>query len=366
MESARYEILKDYSLEESYLRILLCFAFRLQLSSFQHVLEAFKFNQNHIRLVLGCNLLNNESIPVRWIAIVEATLAVFAWGITFVATKIALRYITPEGIVWLRFGIGVVFLGMVVLLRKQFRLPKTKDYLYFAGIGFIGITFHQWLQSTGMVTSQATTTAWIVATTPIFMAVFGRIFLKEPLSVIQKSGIGLAALGVLLVVTQGDFTNLFSGRIGASGDILILLSAPNWAVFSTLSRRGLRQYPATLMIFYVMTFGWLFSNLIFFSGQGLPQIANLKLDGWIAIAFLGLFGSGFAYVFWYDALKVLPVAQAGAFVYLEPFITVVVASMILPEPITWSSILGGIGIIAGVWLVNARKMGFGKINKDSS
>jgi len=55
-------------------------------------------------------------------------------------------------------------------------------------------------------------------------------------------------------------------------------------------------------------------------------------------------------------LKVLPVAQVGAFVYLEPFITVVVAALILPEPVTWSSILGGIGIIAGVWLVNDHRL----------
>ena len=302
-------------------------------------------------------LLKINTTPRPWVAIIEATLAVFAWGITFVATKIALRYIQPEAVVWIRFGIGVVFLGFVVILRKQFQLPKPKDYLYFAGIGFIGITFHQWLQSTGLVTSQATTTAWIVATTPVFMAVLGRLFLKESLSTIQIAGIGLASVGVLLVVTKGNFADLFSGKFGAPGDVLILISAPNWAVFSTLSRKGLQQYPSTLMIFYVMAFGWLLSNLLFFSGQGFSQLENLKLDGWLAVVFLGLFGSGFAYVFWYDALKALPVAQAGAFVYLEPFITVVVAAVILPEPLTWSSIFGGIGIIAGVWLVNDHRMG---------
>lgn len=292
----------------------------------------------------------------RLTAIIEATLAVFAWGITFVATKIALRYIQPVAVVWLRFAIGVLILGIVVLLRRQFQLPKSRDYLYFALTGIIGITFHQWLQSTGMVTSQATTSAWIVATTPIFMALLGSLFLKEYLSNIQKIGIFLAAAGVLLVVSRGDFSQLFTGQFGAPGDFLILLSAPNWAVFSILSRRGLRQYPATLMIFYVMLFGWIFSTLLFFSGQGFSQIQNLKFDGWLAVAFLGIFGSGLAYVFWYDALKVLPVAQVGAFVYLEPFITVVVAALILPEPVTWSSILGGIGIIAGVWLVNDHRL----------
>jgi drug/metabolite transporter (DMT)-like permease len=291
-----------------------------------------------------------------WLAFLKATLAVTAWGITFVATKIALRYVVPEGIVWMRFGIGVALLGITVIVRRQFQLPQSKDYMYFALMGFIGITFHQWLQSTGMVTSQATTTAWIVATTPIFMALIGRVFLHEKLTSLQVSGIILAALGVMMVVTQGDISGLAKGVFGAPGDILILLSAPNWAVFSTLSRRGLRSYPSSLMMFYVMAFGWLFSNLLFFTGTDQDFTFRINLDGWLAIAFLGIIGSGLAYIFWYDALQSLPVAQVGAFLYLEPFVTVVTAGLVLSEPLTWMSLVGGIGILAGVWLVNRSKV----------
>ncbi len=288
----------------------------------------------------------------RLFAIIEATLAVLTWGVTFVATKIALRQITPSGVVWLRFGIGVVLLGLAVLLKGQFAWPAKKDLAYLALIGFIGITFHQWLQSTGMVTSQASTTAWIVATTPVFMAILGWLVLKERLTFIQVVGIGVAALGVLLVVTKGDLASLGRGQFGAPGDLLILISSPNWAVFSILSRKGLRQNPATRMMFFVMIFGWLFSSVLFFAGPGLAQLGNLDRDGWLAVIFLGVFGSGLAYIFWYDALQNLPVAQAGAFVYIEPFVTVVVEALLLGEAIKGSSLLGGAGILLGVWLVN--------------
>jgi len=288
----------------------------------------------------------------RLLAIIEATLAVITWGITFVATKVALRQITPSGVVWLRFGIGVVLLGLAVWLKGQFAWPSRKDLGYLALIGFIGITFHQWLQSTGMVTSQASTTAWIVATTPVFMAILGWLVLKERLTFIQVVGIGVAALGVLMVVTKGDLASLGRGQFGAPGDFLILISSPNWAVFSILSRRGLRRYPATLMMFFVMIFGWLFTSVLFFAGPGLAQLENLDKDGWLAVIFLGVFGSGLAYIFWYDALQNLPVAQAGAFVYIEPFVTVVVAALLLGEAIKGSSLLGGAGILLGVWLVN--------------
>jgi drug/metabolite transporter (DMT)-like permease len=254
----------------------------------------------------------------------------------------------------MRFGIGLLILGMAVLARKQFALPARKDIGYFALLGFLGITFHQWLQSTGLQTAAATTTAWIVATTPIFMALLGWLILKERLSRWQTAGIGLAALGVLLVVTQGNLAALAQGQIGTTGDLLILLSAPNWAVFSALSRRGLRTYQATRMIFYVMGFGWLFSSILFFAGPGIQQISLLTLPGWFGVLFLGIFCSGLAYIFWYDGLQILPVAQAGAFVYLEPFVTVLVAAIVLAEPLLLTSLAGGGFILLGVWLVQRR------------
>lgn len=286
------------------------------------------------------------------LAILEATLAVLSWGGSFIATKIALREVSPATVVWLRFAIGVGILGAGTLLRRQFAIPKAADLAYLGLLGFIGITFHQWLQSTGLETAQATTTAWIVATTPIFMALLGWLALKERLGRGQMLGIVLAGLGVLLVVTQGNLPALARGRFGTPGDVLILISAPNWAIFSILSRRGLRRFPATQMMFYVMGSGWLLSTALLFAGPGLGEIGGLTRAGWLGVGFLGVFCSGLAYLFWYDALQILPVAQAGAFVYLEPFVTVLLAAVLLGEPLLLASLLGGATILLGVFLVN--------------
>jgi drug/metabolite transporter (DMT)-like permease len=284
------------------------------------------------------------------------TSAVIFWGGSFVATKVALRDVSPVTVVWLRFAIGVLILGAAVLARRQFALPRRSDLGYFALLGFIGITFHQWLQSTGLVIAQATTTAWIVATTPIFMALLGWLLLGEKLGWWQGAGIALATLGVLLVVSEGDLAAVSRGRIGTLGDLLILLSAPNWAVFSALSRRGLGRHPAARMMFYVMGFGWLFTTVLFLIGPGADEISKLTIPGWLGVFFLGVFCSGLAYIFWYDALQALPVAQAGAFVYLEPFVTVVVAAAILDEPLLLAALLGGSLILAGVWLVQRARV----------
>ena len=282
----------------------------------------------------------------------EALFAVIVWGASFIATKVALADISPIAIVWLRFLMGVIILGIAVILRKQFALPDRKEWWYFALLGFLGITFHQWLQSNGLQTSEAGTTAWIVSTTPVFMALLGWFLLQERLGWTKNLGILLAFLGVLIVVSKGDLRSVSVGRFGAPGDVLILISAVNWAVFSALSRRGLKSHPASLMMFYVMSFGWAFTSLIFLTTGGLAEISQLSLRGWTGVAFLGVFCSGLAYIAWYDALKALPTAQTGVFLYIEPLVAVVVAFFVLGEAIIPASLFGGAVILFGVWLVN--------------
>jgi drug/metabolite transporter (DMT)-like permease len=291
----------------------------------------------------------------RVIVYAEALGAVVIWGGTFIATKVALRDVSPATIVWMRFGLGVIVLGAAVLLRKQFVLPAKSELGYFAMLGFLGVTFHQWLQANGLVTAQASTTAWIVATTPVFMALLGWSILKEYLGWLRSGGILLAALGVLLIVSGGNILALFAGKEGTLGDVLVMISAPNWAVFSVLSRRGLQSHPAARMMFFVMTLGWLFTSAwIFGLGPGLREIPKLTPPGWISILLLGVFGSGLAYIAWYDALQALPASQLGAFLYIEPLVTVVIAAIILGESFTFISLLGGGIILFGVYLVNQK------------
>ena len=288
----------------------------------------------------------------KLIPYLEVLFAVVVWGASFIATKIVLRDVEPITLVWLRFTIGLVVLAIPVFWRKQFGWPAREDWLYLGLLGFLGITFHQWLQSNGLQTSEASTTAWIVATSPVFMALLGWLLLKESLTLWKSLGIALAALGVLTVVSHGDLRSMSIGRLGAPGDVLILFSSLNWAVFSALSRRGLKRYSASLMIFQVMCFGWLFTSLLFLSGRHFPEIALLSRSGWLGVAFLGIFCSGLAYIAWYDALQALTTAEAGVFLYIEPLVAVVVALIVLQEQITLASLFGGLIILLGVWLVN--------------
>ncbi|MDP2885547.1 MAG: DMT family transporter [Ignavibacteria bacterium] len=290
----------------------------------------------------------------RFIAVLKATFAVVVWGASFIATKLALREVSPVVVIWLRFGIGVIILGWFVVRRKEFAFPTGRELGYFALLGFLAITFHQWLQVTGLLTAQATTTAWIMTTIPVFIALLGRFILKEKLGWDRIVGILIATIGVVLVVSHGDLESILLGRIGTTGDLLVLISALNWAVFSVLSRKALKNRPATQMIFSVMFFGWIFTSVWFVSLNHFDEIISISLNGWLSILFLGIICSGFAYIFWYDALKELAASQVGSFLYLEPLVAVAVAAVLLQEPLFIAAFVGGAFILTGVWLVNRR------------
>jgi len=288
----------------------------------------------------------------KLIPFLEALFAVVVWGASFIATKIAVGQISPIAVVWLRFAMGIPILMVAVVMRKQFAFPKGSEWLYFTMLGFLGITFHQWLQSNGLQTAQATTTAWIISTSPAFIAVLGWMVLKEKLNLQQSLGIGLAMLGVLAVVSKGDLAALAVGKFGNTGDFLILISSVNWAVFSILSRHGLKNHSSTMMTFWVMTIGWLLTSVAFIAGKNYVEIPLLDTRGWIAMVFLGIFTTGLAYIAWFDALAQLPAAQTGAFLFIEPLTSMVVASIILNEQVTLVSVLGGAVILFGIWMVN--------------
>jgi drug/metabolite transporter (DMT)-like permease len=248
-------------------------------------------------------------------------------------------------------GTAVLFLFLV--RRGQWASPSRSDLPYFALLGFIGIAFHQWLQSTGLVTAQATTTAWVVASIPVFIAVLGWFVLGERLTLAGTAGIAVSAAGVLVVVSRGAPLRLLAAPASVSaGDLLVLASAPNWAVFSVLSRRGLKRHASAFMMFWVMLFGWLFLSALALGSAGSVQLAGLSARVWAATLFLGFGCSGLAYVYWYDALAALPAARVGQLLFLEPLVAVIVAAAMLGEPASAASLIGGAAVLAGVWIVN--------------
>lgn len=282
----------------------------------------------------------------------KALAAALFWGASFVATKAALREISPVTLIVLRFAMGVLVLAVAVVQLRILKWVGTRDLVLLAVLGAISITIHQGLQATGLTLTSASSMAWLVALNPAFTAVLAWIFLSEAFGPGKVLGLVIAFVGAVLVVTKGAVSSETLHLPSTEGDLLALASAVNWAIFSVASKPMLKRLPPTLMMAYVMLLGWLFTLPFFVAGQGWNEFGQLTLAGWVAVGFLGVLCSGLAYIFWYDALAQLDASQVAAFIYIEPLVTVVVAAFVLSEPFTLATFFGGLTILIGVYLVN--------------
>ncbi len=139
----------------------------------------------------------------------------------------------------------------------------------------------------------------------------GGLFLKERFGKRGVLGLLLAATGVLTVVTRGHPERLLLLQDLGLGDILVLLSAVNWAVFSVASRKLLGSSGPGKSTFWVMALGWLQTSLLFVFSEHVREPVALSGVVWTSLLFLGIFCTGLAYSFWYDALRTLPASKVG-------------------------------------------------------
>jgi drug/metabolite transporter (DMT)-like permease len=191
-----------------------------------------------------------------------------------------------------------------------------------------------------------------VALIPVFSALLAWLVLREPFGRLKILGLALATCGAFLVISRGQLSRGLLNIPATPGDFLMLLSAPNWALFTVLSKRVLKRMSPALMITYVMAFGWLAIVPLFLGARGWLDVPHLTPAGWGGIVFLGVLCSGAAYTFWYDALEAAGASQVAAFLYIEPIVTVIVAATLIGEQVTWATLMGGAIILLGVWLVN--------------
>ncbi len=289
-------------------------------------------------------------------ACVEILLCVFFWGASFASMRIAVHELTPLLAVWLRVALGLPVLAAAVVCRRELRMLRRDEVLPLLFLGFMGVVFHQNIQFFGMRTAGVANANWLIAGTPSVVALLGWLFLGEKLSRSAIAGLITSGLGVLLVVGLGT-KGLGMFRMGMLGDLLIAISAVNWAVFQILSRRTVRDNPPTFTAFWINVIAVIIQTALLVAfPPDLGQLAAVSARGWCAVFFLGCICSGLCYIFWYDGLSVMSAAKVTAFQFLQPLLGAAAAYFLAGERFTPFIFIGGSLIMIGVWLVNRRKL----------
>ena len=78
---------------------------------------------------------------------------------------------------------------------------------------------------------------------------------------------------------------------------------------------------------------------------------------WVAVAFLGLFASAAAFLAFGRAISILGAQRTSAMLYVQPFVTLLAARLLIDEPFTLTGLLGGVIVLAGVAIIQRAKRG---------
>ena len=282
-----------------------------------------------------------------------ALAAVVLWGVSFVATKAALRDVSPITLIFTRFALGVAVLVLVLKLARKPLVPPRASWPILALMGFVGIFLHQMVQAHALTLTTAVRTGWLIGVTPIWSAVLGAVFLREGFGARKVLGLFIGFVGALLVITRGELSPDVLALPSTRGDLLVLASTWTWAIYTMLGRNTLKQLGSAKATSAAMFAGWAMMIPFFMAANGWQEYRSLSFTSVSAILFLGIGCSGLGYWFWYAALERIDTSQVAAFLYLEPLVTLLSAVALLGESVAWSTVLGGMLVLAGVLTVQA-------------
>lgn len=278
-------------------------------------------------------------------------LTIIFWGWSFIATKILLDYVTPVELMGLRFIIALPIL-YAVIVAKGIKLRFEPRHRKVVLLGSAIITAHFLVQITGLIYTSATNTGWIIAVTPLVMALAAFVFLKEKIGGKAIAGIAVATTGIVLLVSKGRVGSL--DWIQSVGDWLILVSAHTWALYTVATRDLVRSYNPLVVTFAILlpSAVLLLGHMTFASDWS--RFLNLPLEAVVALLFLGVCSTALAHWFWQEGVAKLGATRSGFFLYLMPLATTVLAVPYLGEQFGLLTAAGGILVLGGVYLAQRK------------
>jgi len=276
---------------------------------------------------------------------------VILWGVSFVGTKMALAYLTPTEIIAVRVVLGLLSLRFILALKRTRPRFERAD-LWVLLFSSIILGLHFWIQAVGLDYTTATNTGWLIATIPVFIAGASVLFLREKITSRRAAGIAMAAFGVILLVSKGRLDRL--DWLQSYGDWLILVSCVTWTVYTIATRNISRRCNPLVLTYLLLIPPTLFLILSVLLTSSPAAFIRLPISIILVLVFLGVFCLGMAHWLWVEGLARKGATDAGVFIYLEPLVTTAVAVPVLNEQLTFFTIVGGVLIIGGVYIVERR------------
>ena len=266
-------------------------------------------------------------------AVIAAAAAVLIWGGTPIATRIAVDTIDPTMVGMLRTLLAAL-LAPVLLLALRLPLPAsngTRPLLAFAGL--CAFVLFPVLFSIGIDYTTASHAALILALQPVFTALAAHFLERSRPSRRWAAGAALAAAGAFALV---HFRIGIAESAAASwiGDLLILAAGFLASIGYVGGGRAARSFPALGVTLWGLAIGGLALLPLFVWRAGAIDWGAGTAASWSAVAYLAFAVSSLGYLLWYWALAKGGIARIGTLQFMQPVASLVLAVVLLAEPMT--------------------------------
>jgi drug/metabolite transporter (DMT)-like permease len=277
----------------------------------------------------------------------------FIWGSSYLFIKLAVDDFGTFTLVALRLTVGALLIWTVVRLAGQ-QLPRERRiYGHLLVMAIINITIPFLLITWAEQSVESSLAAILTSPVPLIAIVLSAFFLHdEPLRVNGLVGLVVGFVGVVIVTSRG----LTAEGSSLTGEIALLGAALSYACGAVYARRNVRGLAPMIPAAFQVTFAAIITGVCALLFEH-PWTARPDAQAVFSILWLGILGSGVAYLFVFRLFANWGATRTTLVAYLLPVVGIVLGYLVLAEPIDGRIILGTALVIAGVGLVNSR---FGK------
>lgn len=262
--------------------------------------------------------------------------------------EIVIRELSPITLVAFRVFFGLVFVGAVVFIKK-IKLPRTfKEWLPLFVLGLTNIAIPFFLISWGQLSIDSGVASILDATVPLFTILAAHFILHDDKITTPKVlGLLVGFIGVVVLMVK----DIGAGTSTLLGQLAVILACVFYAASSIIARKTTEDIPAILRsvgsLISATVVMWI-AALVFESPIKIPTLPIT----WIALAWLGILGSGLAFIMLFYLIHEIGPTRTTMVTYLFPLGGVTLGVIFLNEPLTWQIVTGAVLIILSLVIAN--------------
>ncbi|HSB10888.1 MAG TPA: DMT family transporter [Blastocatellia bacterium] len=271
------------------------------------------------------------------------------WGSNFTAIKYSIEDLLPLSFNALRFTLASTVMLVIALRSRNGLKVAPGDGKKLLALGLLGNALYQSFFISGMAHTRAGNAALILAITPLFTAILGRIRRHEYFAARGVAGLLLAFAGIVIIVLSGR--GEFSIGETILGDCLLLISTVCWSLYTVGSRNLVHAYGSIKATAIMMASGTPLLLLICAPSLLRQDWSRVRPIAWAGLVYSGLFAIAVAYIIWSYGVRKIGSTRTAIYSNITPIVAILVAWPALGESPTLGQLAGAVVIFAGVYLV---------------